>query len=210
MCPNSLQQQVTRRDTNSRMQIRLSARSTSFGETLRLEIKGFVIARFPGLDFPWKNRNPSNKNIRRESSFFFVSDLAQSPSPRRRKAWWVVRERERERANYRKDGGGRNAVGRLLGHPSTNSGSLRKCMKRDMKCTSSDVLASGQADNQLIEACGCIFIIYYRLPDAFLHIVRHSRCQSLTYRLERISRTGCPERLFPKRFKKNSITIIPR
>lgn len=68
----------------------------------------------------------------------------------------------------------------------------RKCMKRDMKCTSSDVLASGQADNQLIEACGCIFIIYYRLPDAFLHIVRHSRCQSLTYRLERISHTGCP------------------
>lgn len=60
-----------------------------------------------------------------------------------------------------------------------------------MKCTSSDVLASGQADNQLIEPCGCIFIIYYRLPDAFLHIVRHSRCQSLTYRLERISYTGC-------------------
>lgn len=54
------------------------------------------------------------------------------------------------------------------------SGALRKCIKRDMKCTSSDVLASGQADNQLIEACGCIFIIYYRLPDAFLHIVRHS------------------------------------
>lgn len=73
------------------------------------------------------------------------------------------------------------------------SGALRKCIKRDMKCTSSDVLASGQADNQLIEACGCIFIIYYRLPDAFLHIVRHSRCQSLTYRLERILRTGCSE-----------------
>lgn len=54
------------------------------------------------------------------------------------------------------------------------NGALRKCIKRDMKCTSSDVLASGQADNQLIEACGCIFIIYYRLPDAFLHIVRHS------------------------------------
>lgn len=85
----------------------------------------------------------------------------------------------------------RSAVGRLLGHPSTNSRSLGKCMKHDMKCTSSDVLASGQADNQLIEACGCIFIIYYRLPNAFLHIVRHSRCQSLTYRLERISRTGC-------------------
>lgn len=105
MCPNSLQQQVTRRDTNSRMQIRLSARSTSFGETLRLEIKGFVIARFPALDFPWKNRNPSNKNIRRESSFFFVSDLAQSPSPRRRKAWWVVRERERGRTIERTEGG---------------------------------------------------------------------------------------------------------
>ena len=96
-------------------------------------------------------------------------------------------------------------MGRLLGHPSTNSGSLRKCMKRDMKCTSSDVLASGQADNQLIEACGCIFIIYYRLPDAFLHIVRHSRCQSLTYRLERISRTGCPERFIPKDLKKARI-----
>lgn len=54
------------------------------------------------------------------------------------------------------------------------NGALRKCIKRDMKCTSSDVLASGQADNQLIEACGCIFIIYYRLPDTFLHIVRHS------------------------------------
>lgn len=36
-----------------------------------------------------------------------------------------------------------------------------------MKCTSLDVLASRQADNQLIEACGCIFIIYYRLPNAF-------------------------------------------
>lgn len=210
MCPNSLQQQVTRRDTNSRMQIRLSARSTSFGETLRLEIKGFVIARFPGLDFPWKNRNPSNKNIRRESSFFFSWVTWPNPPLLVVEKLGGSLERERERANYRKDGGGRNAVGRLLGHPSTNSGSLRKCMKRDMKCTSSDVLASGQADNQLIEACGCIFIIYYRLPDAFLHIVRHSRCQSLTYRLERISRTGCPERLFPKRFKKNSITIIPR
>lgn len=69
----------------------------------------------------------------------------------------------------------KNAVGRFLDHPSTEErGGLRKCIKRDMKCTSSDVLASGQADNQLIEACGCIFIIYYRLPDAFLHIVRHS------------------------------------
>lgn len=97
------------------------------------------------------------------------------------------------RMRPRKPGWRRSAVGRLLGHPSTNSRSLRKCMKHDMKCTSSDVLASGQADNQLIEACGCIFIIYYRLPNAFLHIVRHSRCQSLTYRLERISRTGCPE-----------------
>lgn len=91
----------------------------------------------------------------------------------------------------------RSAVGRLLGPPRVQTADLlRKYMKHDMKCTSSDVLASGQADNQLIEPCGCIFIIYYRLPDAFLHIVRHSWCQSLTHRLERISCTGCsPNRL---------------
>ena len=110
----------------------------------------------------------------------------------------IVIERRMRR---RKPGWRRSAVGRLLGHPSTNSRSPRKCMKHDMKCTSSDVLASGQADNQLIEACGCIFIIYYRLPNAFLHIVRHSRCQSLTYRLERISRTGCPENRNSKTLK---------
>lgn len=141
----------------------------------------------------------------------FSPDLAQSFSPpfpassqknsaarRWRQEGGELSSSRGGRRRRRRRRGRRNAVGRLLGHPSTNSGSLRKCMKRDMKCTSSDVLASGQADNQLIEACGCIFIIYYRLPDAFLHIVRHSRCQSLTYRLERISRTGCPERFSEK------------
>lgn len=61
--------------------------------------------------------------------------------------------------------------------------------RRDMKCTSLDVLASGQADNQLIEACGCIFIIYYRLAAmpslvplslSLRHVLRHSLCQLLT------------------------------